>query len=129
MSLYTLAGRAALGESAHGPCIFCGTMLTHVSDGGNGWLLGAVVDEETQFFMYCRSNRCGERAYATKAEPPYGPIWRCGCEADYVESVGEWCHMCHRPRSSPVPYGCGSCNTKVTDMTAEEHYESCPRNG
>lgn len=126
MALYTVEGRVWAGDGTTAPCIFCGERLQHINDGGKGLCVSAIVDEETKAFLYCHEGWCEARSAATKAEPPYGPLWRCGCVADFTENVGEFCGGCHRPRPVPVPYGCGICNERITDMTAEEHYEKCP---
>ena len=55
---YTLAGRSITGrvtaagdEVPAAPCLFCGTTIRHVNDGGVGWLLGAVIAGRAEQFL------------------------------------------------------------------------------
>jgi hypothetical protein len=83
------------------PCIFCGAMIEHVDDGGIGSLLGAVVDGQSRNYLRCSEGLCAA------ASAPW--IWRCGCVADYVENIGDYCHECRRPRHEAEPYDRVEC--------------------
>lgn len=77
------------------PCIFCDKLIGHLNDdGGTGWLLGALVGGEPKWYLYCNALPCADS----------DDIWRCGCEPDFVENVGERCHccLCHREDAVPV---------------------------
>lgn len=80
------------------PCIFCGEIISHLNDGGVGWCLGAMVDGKELSYLYCNQPPC------EAAEKFEHLIWRCGCECDYVEMVGEFCTSCHRPRRDALPW-------------------------
>jgi len=110
---YTLEGRAIHTDADgidHGPCIFCGTPLVHVNDGGDGWILGAVTAAGTvDYFFYCNSY-CAPLAGADaelhiQIDTPEKDriLFRCGCSPDYVESVGSCCHECRASRDDLVP--------------------------
>jgi hypothetical protein len=71
-------------------CIFCGRVLRHVNDGGNGMIVKAVLDGVARQYLYCNEGACSE------ASAPW--IWRCGCVADYIENVGDYCGACLRHR-------------------------------
>lgn len=101
---YTLAGRdlasrtpTALDSLPEAPCIFCGKTIKHFHDEGVGWCIGAMVNGEPKQFLYCDQPPCAE------AIKHHDEIWRCGCQPDYVENVGEVCADCGRIRSKRVP--------------------------
>jgi hypothetical protein len=130
MPKYILAGRNIpdVKTKAQGvpdaPCIFCGTSLKHFNDGGVGWLLGAVVDGKRQFFLYCDQPPC--------SAVDYSEIWRCGCESDYVENVGERCHMCFHRREARLLYDdtgfqCSDCTHTWIGQTLERAPFMCPK--
>lgn len=111
---YTLEGRevpdAPPGrEVGRAPCIFCGREIGHWNDVNEdepaenasnvGWLLGAIVNGETKYFLYCDQPPCQQ----VKTEGYDKDIWRCGCVSDYVENVGDACHACRRLRADAVP--------------------------
>jgi len=89
---YVLEGRDVIEreDEVSGPCIFCGKALAHFNDGGDGWLLGAIVDGKVRYFLYCRFFDC--------TPGMEHEIWRCAA-GDYVENVGSHCHDCGCPRS------------------------------
>ena len=62
-------------------CIFCGRVLRHVNDGGDGMIVNAVVNSIDRQYLYCNEGPCSE------ASAPW--IWRCGCVADHIENVGD----------------------------------------
>lgn len=102
---YILKGRElpkGTGDDAIAPCIFCGTSIRHVNGGGTGCYLSAVVDGKAQYFVYCNDPPCPQIQADYKHEKS---IWRCGCETDYVENVGETCAACGRARRDAVPVG------------------------
>ena len=108
---YTLEGREIKERSEYGaPCIFCGKHIYPVNDGGIGWILGAVgPDANPHWYLYC-DVQCDELNRALELETPNTPekdrvIFRCGCESDYVESVGHVCHECEMDREhlTPIP--------------------------
>ena len=84
-------------ELPKAPCIFCGETISHFNDGGVGWCLGAIVDGQSRSYLYCDQPPC------VKAQEFCWEIWRCGCIPDYVESVGEFCNSCRRPRRDALP--------------------------
>lgn len=99
---YTLEGReipdAAPGDDVgRAPCIFCGRVIGHWNDGSVGWILGAIVDGKPKNFLYCDQPPCPKAL-----EEGDKDIWRCGCEYDYVENVGDECHMCRRSCADAV---------------------------
>jgi hypothetical protein len=105
---YVLAGRripdgpdAPEREVPPAPCLFCGTVIEQVNDGGIGRVLGAVVDGESRTYLYRNAGPC-----ATTSAPW---IWRCGCVPDYAENVGGHCHACRRPRHKAEPYDRVEC--------------------
>ena len=97
---YTLEGRemgdASPDDVSRAPCIFCGEVIWHFNEGGVGWILGAVIDGVSKFFLYCDQPMCAE------GQKNKGEIWRCYCYDGlaYVESVGETCQCCRRTRDN-----------------------------
>ena len=79
------------------PCIFCGKQIKHFNDEGVGWLIGAVVNGKSEYYLYCDQPPCPE------ATANYADIWRCGCEPDYVENVGDLCASCGCTRAAAKP--------------------------
>jgi hypothetical protein len=81
------------------PCVFCGAPVTHVNDGGNACVAGAVVAGEVHHFAYCNEGGCrGERdgTGGTRTEEDEEQLWTCGeCEVDCLS--GE-CHECRKAR-------------------------------
>lgn len=110
MPRYILAGRELPKKKLKAPCIFCGDLIKHVNEGGDGWMLGAVVDGKTKYFLYCNEHCQARRV----AENDNEIIWRCGCESDYIESVGELCQGCRRKRDDALPWN--------DDELSEEDY-------
>lgn len=97
---YILKGRALpdhVDDTTSTPCIFCGTSIRHVNEGGTGCYLSAVVDGQARLFAYCNEPPCPQREADEKYERS---VWRCACVADYVENVGETCGNCGRARRS-----------------------------
>ena len=85
---YVLVGReipegpAPDGLKVHpAPCIFCGTPLRHVNDGGDGLIVKAVADGVAHRYMRCNERPC------SLASAPW--IWRCGCMSQDNENVGD----------------------------------------
>lgn len=102
---HTLKGRAIHGAPAPGddnpaaPCIFCNKLVKHINDGGTAWMVGGRVRGKTNFYFYCGSPPCKE------AEANGKDVWRCGCESDYLENIGDRCYGCGVDREHAVPYG------------------------
>jgi hypothetical protein len=127
---YVLAGREILdrpapdGLEVHpASCIFCGRVVRHVNDGGNGWILNAVTDGVARRYMYCMEGPCAE------ASAPW--IWKCGCESDYIENVGDRCGGCGRHRRLARWYDrakCPFCSTyyEVYDRHGIGRHDACP---
>ncbi len=126
---YVLAGReipykpAPDGQKAHPvPCIFCGTPLRHVNDGGDGLIVNAVTNGVARQYM-----RCNERPCALASAPW---IWRCGCESHCMENVGDHCGGCERHRRLARSYDrvkcpfCGWC-FDVDDRGGIGRHDAC----
>lgn len=99
---YILKGRALpdhVDDTTSTPCIFCGTSIRHVNEGGTGCYLSAVVGGQLRGFAYCNDPPCPQRGADEKYERS---IWRCACVDDYVENVGETCAACGRARKDAV---------------------------
>lgn len=81
------------------PCLFCGEPTKHMNDGGDSWLVNALVNGEHVEFLY-HNKCCDDR------------VWRCGCVTDYVENVGTHCAACKRPREQAkmFPGTCANCH-------------------
>ncbi len=127
---YTLDGRqlSLFAPADHGdevpaaPCIFCGVTCKHINDGGTGWIVGAMMARGPEHFLYHGSPNCGGYAEDVRANPPHGSLWRCGCEADYVENVGAHCHACGKTRHDCAEYpSVVSCPNCACDLMAHEH--------
>jgi hypothetical protein len=105
------------------PCIFCGTPLRHVDDGGDGSIVKAVVDGVAHQYMRCNERLC------SLASAPW--IWRCGCTSPAVESVGDHCGVCSRHRRLARAYDrveCLDCECYygVDDRGGIGRYGTCP---
>lgn len=105
---FVLAGReipdgpAPNGLEVHpAPCIFCGTPLRHVNDGGDGLIVNAVFDGVARQYM-----RCNERPCSSISAPW---IWRCGCDSHDIENVGNHCGGCRRHRRMARAYARAHC--------------------
>lgn len=128
---YALAGREIPDGPAPddlevhpAPCIFCGRLLRHVNDGGDGWILNAVSEGVARRYMYCNEGPCSE------ASAPW--IWRCGCVRDYIENVGDQCGGCRRHRRVARSYervDCPLCGRRyeVDDRGGIGRHDACPR--
>lgn len=118
---YILDSRAVHGAPEKGddlpaaPCIFCGEIIKHVNDGGVGWLLGAVVDGKANYYLYCLEQDCPIQKLDAEENPPVGSIWRCGCQPDYVENVGDTCHACMKPFAERTEVECCGCGKASLD--------------
>lgn len=90
------------------PCVLCGRILTHVNDGGHGWLAAMVYEGRVIRRLYCHDYGCVPDAERV--------IWRCPCEPDYCENIGPVCANCKRPRiEAEAHYMLG---TEATDPNA-----------
>jgi hypothetical protein len=85
-------------ELPDSPCIFCGSMIKHLEDGGPGYIIHAMYRGKPEQFLHCVHPAC--RA----VEQHSHEIWRCGCISDYIEMVGDECTACRRPRRDAMPY-------------------------
>lgn len=86
---------ATAADALHGPCLFCGTMLTHFNDGGDGWLAGSMVaPRKVTYWLYCHSG-CDDGS-------SQDAIWRCYCAPGYTENAGPLCHECGCIRSMAI---------------------------
>jgi hypothetical protein len=118
------AGQPPDGMEVHpARCIFCGRVLRHVNDGGDGMIVNAVVDGVARQYLYCDEGPCSE------ASAPW--IWRCGCDADYIENVGDRCGSCSRHRRMARPYkrlDCPLCECRydVDDRGGIGRDDACP---
>jgi hypothetical protein len=127
---YVLAGRAIPdgpapdGLEVHpARCIFCGTLLRHVNDGGDGSIVNAVIGGIARRYM-----RCNERPCSLTSEPW---IWRCGCTSHYIENVGDHCGGCERHRRLARAYErvkCSFCGGyyDVDDRGGVGRNDACP---
>lgn len=95
---YSLEGRELHGDSLTGVCIFCGQPSTHANEGGTGWIVGSLVNGEARAYLYCNT-----ACPPLQIQDNYDDIWRCGCVPDYVENVGNRCHVCKRLRECRLP--------------------------
>jgi hypothetical protein len=105
------------------PCIFCGTPLRHVNDGGNGSSVRAVVDGVANEYMRCSEGPC------SLASAPW--IWRCGCMSEDNENVGDYCGACGRHRRLAKAYDrveCPFCEDEygVDDRDGIGRHDACP---
>jgi hypothetical protein len=127
---YVLTGREIPHEQAPdglevhpAPCIFCGTLLRHLKDGGDGSIVRAVVDGVAHRYMRCNERPC------SSASAPW--IWRCGCMSQPVENVGEYCGVCGRHRRLARAYDrvecpfC-ECDYDVDDRDGIGRNDACP---
>jgi|6_EtaG_2_1085325.scaffolds.fasta_scaffold35959_3 hypothetical protein len=84
------------------PCYFCGTQLTHVDEGGDGWIaLDSSRESGGQDVLYCNGG-CpvdggvgpgpSDKQVGQVRLPPR--VWRCTCESDFIENVGPECALC-----------------------------------
>ena len=93
---YTLQGRQLSRACKPGelvpeaPCIFCGEMARSVDDGGSAHVVGAMMERGPEWFLYHDYPPCEAYARATRENGLI--VWCCGCETDYVENVGPFCH-------------------------------------
>jgi len=102
---YTLEGRDLDSHAKEkgndvetAPCIFCGKPVRHWNDpDGVAWILGSVESGQKRYYLYCDFRFC------VKSDKNQSDIWRCGCESDYIENVGETCHGCGVDRAHAVP--------------------------
>lgn len=97
------------------PCIFCGAPIFHINDGGTGMYVNARVDGEDQTFLYCAEKLCPQ----LRADEEYEhSVWRCGCQPDYIENVGDACPACDSPREKAPP-AAGDTGNKIYAYPAE----------
>jgi hypothetical protein len=127
---YVVAGReipdvpAPDGLKVHpAPCIFCGTPLRHVKDGGDGSIVKAVVDGVARRYMRCNERPC------SLASAPW--IWRCGCDSNDIENVGLYCGNCGRHRRMARAYARVQCPFcvwyyDVDDRGGIGRHDACP---
>jgi hypothetical protein len=127
---YVLAGREIPDDQSPdgmevraAPCIFCGRVLHHVNDGGDGLILNAVADGVARRYLHCSEGPCSE------ASAPW--IWRCGCASHYIENVGDHCGGCRRHRRWAWPYErveCPLCECRynVDDRGGIGRRDACP---
>ncbi len=117
-------GQPPKGMEVHpARCIFCARVLRHVNDGGAGLIANGVVDGVARQYLYCNEGPCS----VTSA--PW--IWRCGCDGDYVENVGDHCGGCRRHRRLARSYKsvvcplC-DCHYDVNDRGGIGRDDACP---
>ncbi len=87
------------------PCVFCGKMIGHINDcqevGDNcvGCCVGALVNGQRQYFLYCNDPICVERVTAENAGDG---VKNCSCE-DYrcYDVLGNICPECGKPPCEP----------------------------
>jgi hypothetical protein len=105
------------------PCIFCGRKLRHISDGGDGSIVNAIVDGVARRYFCCSDGPCLLEA------APW--IWRCGCDEDYIENIGDHCGCCRRHRRMARTYErivCPRCGRRyeLNDRGGIGRSDACP---
>src|SRR5262249_28582690 len=127
---YVLTGReipdgpAPEGLKVHpAPCIFCGTLLRQVEDGGDGSIVKAVVADVAHRYMRCNERPC------SLASAPW--ICRCGCVSPRMENAGEYGGVCGRHRGLAKAYDCVECpnceyDYEVDDRDGIGRHDACP---
>lgn len=100
---YLLKNRALpedFDDESYAPCIFCGEMLSHFNGGGRGMVVNSCEEGEAHAYLYCHEYKCPQRVADELYEHS---MWFCGCEADYIDVIGEKCPSCDASSRKPTP--------------------------
>lgn len=117
---YLLKNRALpedFDDESYAPCIFCGEMLSHFNGGGRGMVVNSCEEGETRAYLYCHTYKCPQRVADELYEHS---MWFCGCEADYIDVIGEKCPACSTSSDKPVDI-CGEAQKREYVYTLELH--------
>lgn len=70
----------SLPDDPH-PCLWCGTPITHVNDGGTGFVAGVTYKSREYSAIYCASCEDPKAPSVLEDGPDAGGllIWRCSC--------------------------------------------------